>query len=230
MSFWADGFWVEDEGAGGYTRTLDQVRDMVLRKLRVLGVDRTPEAEEASIVEEAINLRLAEFHRLGVLKWKLSHTLTNIALTANVATATAPTDMAHPETLAIRISGTDHPVAIVDHGRFQDIPTKSDTGIPEWATFFDRSIRFYPVPNSDYTAKLTYQKLLIETTAGSAIDVPQSCIRWLKDMVTYDISDDFRVPEQRIARLEREAEKAERKIRALLPARIDYLPVQASYF
>lgn len=203
---------------------------MVLRKLRVLGIDRTAEAEETEIVQEALDLRLKEFHRLGALPWKITHTLADVALTANVATATGPTDMLYPITLQIRDDDNDYDVEIVDNALFQSIQTKSDTGTPEWAVFFGTSIRLYPVPDSSYTAKLTYHKILDDTAASTAPDVPVYMLRWLRDMVAYDVADDFRVTEQRVVRLKSEADIAERKIRALIPAYIEPQPVQAVYF
>lgn len=213
-----------------FTRTREQFRDMVLRKLRVLGVDRTPQGEEEAIVIEALDVRLKELHRLGVLWWKVSSTLTDVTLTANVATANAPSDILFPVTLHIRHNDEDLPVDLIDHRRFQEIGTKSDTGIPEQAVLFGGAFRFYPVPDSSYTAKLTYQKIIDDSAASTAPDVIVSALRWLKDLVAYDCADDFRVPEPRMIRLEREAGVAERKLRALFPQRIEPQPVEAEYF
>jgi hypothetical protein len=216
--------------ATSYTRTREQVRDMVLRKLRVLGVDRTASADEAEIIYEALDLRLKELHRLGVLWWKVSAAYTDVALTANVATATAPVDMLYPETVFIRYSDNDYPVSIIDHRAYQEIGTKSDKGRPEKVLIAAGTMRFYPVPDSNYTAKLTYQKIIDDSAASTAPDVPVQLMRWLKDLIAYDTGDDFRVPEPRMIRFEREAEKAERRIRALTPQVFETQSVQAEYF
>jgi hypothetical protein len=50
-------------------------------------------------------------------------------------------------------------------------------------------------------------------------------LRWLKDIIAYDIADDFGVPEQRIPRLERESLRAEMNIRQLNHQNVDYADV-----
>jgi len=47
-------------------------------------------------------------------------------------------------------------------------------------------------------------------------------LRWLKDIVAYDLGDDFSMSEQKMQRLEREAMIAERNIRKLAVQHVDY--------
>jgi hypothetical protein len=48
----------------------------------------------------------------------------------------------------------------------------------------------------------------------------------MKDIIAYDIADDFGVPEQRMGRLEREAMRAEINIRQLNHQNVDYAEVK----
>jgi hypothetical protein len=75
------------------------------------------------------------------------------------------------------------------------------------------------------TATLTYEKIADDTTAGSAVDVDVSMIRHLKDIVAYDIGDDFGIDEQRMMRFQKESLEAEKNIRKLSVERKNYSPV-----
>lgn len=213
-----------------YTRAREELRDMILRKLRVLGIDRTASPDEHALVLEGIDVRLKALHGLGVLWWKVDPTPSDVALTANVATATAPTDMLYPETMHIRLNAEDFPVSIVNNAAFQAIGTKTDTGRPEQVVVYNGTFRFYPVPDQDYTAKLTYQKIVDDTADATAPDVVAGAVLHLKTIVAADLADDFGLPEARVQRLLAERKDAEREFRRLIAPRFESQPVKAEYF
>ena len=215
-----------------FTRTREQLAAMVLRKFGALGAGETANSDDLTVVYEAIDLRLKEMHRLGVLWWKVSGATSDLSLTASTATVAAPADLLFPISLAIRDGDDDLPVTLIDHRAYQAIQTKTDAGTPTQA-FYDsvtRNFYLYETPDSAYTAKLTYQKMADDTAASTAPDVPVSHLRWLKDLIAYDIGDDFSIEEDRMVRFEREAEKAERRIRALTAPRTDPQPVEMTSF
>jgi hypothetical protein len=203
---------------------------MILRKLRVLGVDRVASPEEEAIVYEAIDVRLKALHQLGTLWWKVSPTPTDVVLTAGVATATAPTDMLYPVSLKIRRNNEDFPLDIVSNAAFQDIGTKLDTGRPEKVVVYNGTLRFYPVPNENYTVKLVYQKIVDDTVAGAAPDLVAGAVVFLKTIIAYDVADDFGAPENRMPRLAAEAKEAKHDLRSLLPQRASTETVTVEYF
>jgi hypothetical protein len=84
---------------------------------------------------------------------------------------------------------------------------------------------FWPVPATDGVAKLLYEQIADDTSAGAAIDIDVSMIRPMMDLVKFDIADDFGVPEGTITRWAAEAKKAELDIRKLSVQRTDYKPV-----
>lgn len=213
-----------------FVRTREQLRDMIARKLRVLGIDRTLSGDEEGLILEGLDVRLKALHGLGVLWWKVNPAPTDVSLTANVAIATGPTDMLYPLTLHIRQSGDDFPVSIVDSGTFQSIVTKTDTGIPEMAVVFGSTLRFYPVPDQNYTAKLTYQKIIDDTAASTVPDVVAGASLHLATIVAADLADAFGLPEPRVVRLMAERKQAEGELRRLIPPLIETQPVKAEYF
>lgn len=227
---WGGAWGGSGSETNSYTRTREQLRDMIARKLRVLGIDRTLSADEEVLILEGMDVRLKALHQLGVLWWKVNPAPTDMDLTANVATASGPTDMLYPMTLHIQKSGDDFPVSIVNNGTYQEVVSKTDTGMPQIAVVYGRTFRFYPVPDQDYTAKLTYQQIVEDSDAATSPDVVEGAILHLKTIIAADLADDFGLPEQRVVRLMAERKQAEGDLRRLIAPRFDVQPVQAEYF
>lgn len=204
-----------------FTRTLEQVRAAVLRRLRIIAPGESVPGEHVEIIDEALNLRLKELHALGVLWWQVSNATTDLSLTGGTATVGTPADMLFPVTLAVRVGTDDYPVDIVGHREWHAIGDKSNSGQPEKAIVEGSTLRFYPVPQQDYTAKLTYESIAADTEAATAPDVPASVMRSLITLVASDCADDFSIKEQRLVRLRTDAAIAERTIRALNSERVN---------
>lgn len=215
-----------------FTRTLGQMRSLVLRKLRYLDSSETVSADDAAVVDEAINLRLKELHALGILWFNVAAATTDLALVAGTATKSlsAVTDFLFPVTVQLRIGTEDRNVEIISHREYQAITTKADSGEPEKVMISGGMAYFWPTPDAAYTAKLTYNAIAADTNSPDTPDVPVSMLRSLGSLVAWDCADDFGVPEQRMARLKIEAEEAETKLRVLNAERVDATPVQADYF
>lgn len=215
-----------------FTRTLPQFQKLVLRKLRYLDPSETPSGDDAATVNEATDLRLKELHALGVLWFNVAGAATDLALTAGVATKslTAVTDFLFPVTVKLRIGGEDQPVEIITHEDYQAIENKTDTGEPEKVFFSGATAYFWPVPNDNYTAKLTYQAIAADTSSPDAPDVQTAMLRSLVTLVASDCADDFGVPEALVLRLKAEADKAEKTIRTLNSQRVDSKTVEISAF
>lgn len=200
---------------------------MVLRKLGILGTSTSVVSADADVVYEAIDLRLKEMHRLGIFWRKVDHVPATFTLSAGVASAhLATNDVLFPVLMTVRDVSTDDPVEIIGKVEYAGIENKGEQGTPT-KVFWKGSTEFlfHPVPITGTTARLTYEKLADDTTAGSAADVEVSMMRWLKDIIAYDIADDFGVDENKIQRLMRESQVAEKNIRKLAVERKDYGPV-----
>jgi hypothetical protein len=209
-----------------FTRTLEQIRTGVLRKLRVLAPGEPVPSEHVEIIDEALNMRLKELHAMGKLWWQISNATTDLTLSSGVATVAIPTDMLYPVTLAVRVGTEDYPVQIVSHMEWHAIQNKSQSGEPSRAIVEGSNFRFHPVPQQAYTGKLTYQAIAADVEANTAPDVPVSMMRSLVTLVASDCADAFGVKEQRIGRLLAEAQQAERVLLALNNERVDTTTVE----
>lgn len=211
-----------------FTRTREQLRSMVLRKLGVLGSSTSVVSADADIVYEAIDLRLKELHKKGILWRKVDKVPATFSISAGVASAHAGTnDILFPIHMTVSDGSLDEPLTIIGPVEYSRIENKNDAGLPE-KVLWKGSTEFvlYPVPLTASTVKIVYEKISDDTTAGAAADVDVSMMRHLKDIIAYDIADDFGVDEGKIQRLGKEAMMAENNIRKLSVERKDFAPVQ----
>jgi hypothetical protein len=211
-----------------FTRTREQLRSMVLRKLGVMGSSTSVVSADADIVYEAIDLRLKELHQKGILWRKVDKVPATFAISAGVASAHASTnDILFPIHMTVSDGSLDEPLTIIGPVEYARIENKNDAGLPE-KVLWKGSTEFmlYPVPLAASTVKIVYEKIADDTTAGSAADVDVSMMRHLKDIIAYDIADDFGVDEGKIQRLAKESQMAENNIRKLSVERKAFAPVQ----
>lgn len=215
-----------------FTRTREQLRDMVLAKLGELDPGETVSSNDATTVYEAIDLRLKELHRLGIFWRKVTSTPTTFSLSSSIASASAGAgEILFPIRMTFTNGSEDDPIRIIGKDEYAAITDKTRTGDPELALWeAPTKFIFYPVPDADGTAKLLYERIADDTAASTAPDVEVSMMRALKDIVAYDLADVFGKPEPMIQRLEREAMRAELSIRKLAVERVGYAPVQVDEF
>ena len=216
-----------------FTRTVQQLVEIVLRKLGALGVGETASPEDVAVVREAIDLRLKELHALGALWFQVTGAATDLALTANVAAKSlaAVTDFLYPISCSIRIGTDDYPLDIISHREYQAIQNKSESGDPEKVFFAPSGTAyFWPVQTSALTAKLTYQAIAADTEAASPPDVPVSMMRALAVIVASDLTGDFDIAESKAAKLERQAVEAMKTIRMLNTERVSTTTVEIESF
>lgn len=214
-----------------FTRTREQMRDLIARKLGVKEQGQDLSAEDAEIVYEAINLRLKELHSIGLLWWQISGAQTSVAITSGTATATiSATDYLLPVSLMLTVGTEQQPVEIIGHREYQAIPDKAQTGEPTQALISGTTIRMHPVPNADGSLKLTYQAIAADAENGAAPDVPVEMMRAFACVVAADLVDDFDVEPNRAARLMVGVEPAMRTIRALNQQSVDSNTVTVDYF
>jgi hypothetical protein len=210
-----------------FTRTREQLRSMVLRKLGVIGAATSVVSVDADIVYEAIDLRLKEMHRLGIYWRKVDEVPFVFSVGSAVASAhVLTTDIQFPILLTIRDGSSDEMVEIVGTQEWAAIPDKTRTGLPEKALWAGSDeFLFYPIPVVNTSARLTYERIANDTTAGSAVDAEVSMMRWMKDIIAYDVGGDFGMDEARMNRFMKEAAIAEKNIRKLAVERKSYGPV-----
>jgi hypothetical protein len=209
-----------------FTRTRTQIAQRVLGKVIKIGAAAAATAD-ADTVYEAIDLRLKEMHKLGIFWRKVTKVPVSFSLGAGINTASAGAgDILFPLKMTF-VNGTgDDPIEIIGVKEYAAIPDKTRGGNPEKALWKGGTeFIFYPVPSANGTAKLTYEKIADDTTAGTAVDVDVAMIRPLMDIIKYDVADDYGIPEQTQVRWKQEAAQAERDIQKLSAQRTSYAPV-----
>ena len=215
-----------------FTRTLPEVRMLVLRKLRYIDNGETPSGDDSAVVDEAVDMRLKELHSLGVLWFNVAGSTSDLTLVAGTATASlsALTDFLYPVSARLRIGTEDREINIISHRQYQAIENKAESGEPSEMMVSGGVAYFWPTPADDYTVKLTYHAIALDTDGTSAPDLPVSMLRAFVTLVAADCADDFGVPEQRYQRLQAEAEIAEKRLRMLNTERVDTTPVCVEAF
>ena len=214
-----------------FTRTREQLAILALRKLGVLSLNETPSPEDSALAYEAIDMRIKEMHRLGTFWRKVTPTASTFTITANVASAAhGLTDLLYPVLMQVTVNGRDEPVKIISVPEYNSINVKTQKGEPEVAVQSGANFIFWPVPTANRTARIVYQKIGDDTAAGVQPDVEVSMLRWLRDLIAYDMMDYFAVTPEQAARFPIEADIAEKKIRAINAPRTDYLPVAVDDF
>lgn len=215
-----------------FSRTREQMRDMIARKLGIKEAGQDLDAEDAEIVYEAMNLRLKEMHRLGLLWWQIGGAQTSVTLTGGTATATiAATDYLLPVSLMLTVGTEQQAIDIIGHREYQAITDKATTGTPEKAFISGATIRLYPVPSTTGTAMLTYESIAADLEAATAPDLPVEMMRSLACVVAADLLDDFdSIDPNKAGRIMSGVEPAMRTIRALNAQRVDSATVTPEYF
>ena len=211
-----------------FSRTREQLRSMVLRKLGVIGASTSVVSADADIVYEAIDLRLKEMHRKGIFWRKVDKVPATFSVTAGVASAHYGTnDILFPIHMTVVNTSIDDPLEIIGAIEYSRIENKLDSGVPEKALWkASTEFMFYPVPLTSTTVKIVYEKIADDSSAGGAADVEVSMMRWLKDIIAYDIGDDFGKDEASMQRFAKEAQVAENNIRKLAVERKEFTQVQ----
>lgn len=205
-----------------FTRTRNQLADMVLRKLEITG-NGSSQSADMDLVYEAIDLELKSMHKDGIFWRKVTQTPVTFSLSSSIISASAGAgDILFPLKVTWLNGTDDDPVELIGPREYAAIPDKGRAGNPEKVIWKGGTeFWFYPIPSANGTAKLTYEKIADDTANTTAPDVDVAMLRSLKDIVAYALGDEFGQSEQKIARLEREATRARKDIRKLTALRID---------
>lgn len=214
-----------------FTRTRTQIAQRVLGKVLKVGATTVASADYDTVYE-ALDLRLKEMHRLGTFWRKVTSVPVTFSLTAGIVSASAGAgDILFPIKMTWTNGTKDDPVYIVGMSEYAEIEDKTRSGNPEKALWKGGTeFVFYPVPSANGTAKLLYEKIADDTSAGAAIDVDVAMIRPMMDLIKYDLVDDYGIPEGTVQRWAVEARQAERDIRKLGTQHVDYSPVAVDDF
>ena len=211
-----------------FHRNRGELRDKVFTAMGVIDPDETPTAAEASAFYEALDMRLKSLHSLGLLWFKVGSVTTNTTLTVADGTEAAPSDMLYMIQMFARDSSTDSPVEIITHREYQAIANKTDTGIPTQC-YVDQEAQLmylYPVPDSAYSLRQTYAKIVDDSADNTDVDVPAWALRPLVQMLKYDLADSFMINEEKVRRWAGEERQAMKDFRRMNHQVTDHTPVE----
>lgn len=214
-----------------FSLTRTQIANRVLQKVIRLGT-ASMQSADSDLVYQAIDLRLKELHKQGIFWRKVTSVPVTFSLTSGINSASAGAgDILFPIKMTYTNGTMDDPVYIIGNTEYAAIEDKTRSGNPEKALWKGGTeFLFYPVPGADGTAKLLYEKIADDTSAGAAIDIDVSMIRPMMDIIKYDVADDFGIDEGTQNRWRAECDKAERDIRKLGALHVDYAPVAVDDF
>lgn len=214
-----------------FNLTRTQIAQRVLGKVIQQGAV-TAASIDTDTVYQALDLRLKEIHKLGVFWRKVTSVPVTFSLSASIATASAGAgDILFPIKATFTNSSNDDPLQIIGYREYAAIEDKGRIGNPQKMMWKGGSeVIFYPVPGANGTAKLLYEKIADDTSAGGQIDVDVSMLRAIVDLVKYDVADDYGIDEPKVARWYKEMRQAELDIRKLSVERVDFAPVAVDDF
>lgn len=214
-----------------FTRTRTQIAQRVLGKVIKVGAT-TAASSDYETVYEAIDLRLKEMHKLGTFWRKVTTVPVTFSLGAGINSASAGAgDILFPLKVTWTNGTNDDPVEIVGMADYAAIQDKARSGNPEKVLWKGGTeFLFYPVPGANGTAKLLYEKIADDSSAGAAIDIDVAMIRPMMDIIKYDVADDYGIEEQIQQRWRVEATQAERDIRKLGAQHVDLAVVAVDDF
>lgn len=214
-----------------FALTREQMARKILGKLGVLDPSETTSANDLAVVSDAIDLRLKELHQLGILWWNVGAAATSVSLTSGSATATiSATDYLFPVTLAVVVGTEEQQVQIVSHIEYHAIPNKAQTGTPEIAYISGATCYFWPVPNTNGTAKLTYQAIAADASVATTLDIGSGMSRAFIDVVAGDLIDEYQVPEPQASRLLSKQASGLAVIRVLNSQKVATSTIETEYY
>jgi len=215
-----------------FSLTRTQIANRVLAKVTKVTNDRSMASVDAELVYQAIDLRLKEMSKMGTFWRKVTAVPVSFSLTAGTLSASAgAADILWPVVMTFSDGDDDLPIAIIGKTEYAAINDKGRQGTPTQALWESPTkFMFYPVPSVDGTAKLLYEKIADDTSAGAAVDIEVSMIRPMIDIIKYDVADDYGVDESIQRRWQAEARMAEIDIRKLGAQRISLTAVAVDDF
>jgi hypothetical protein len=184
-----------------FTLNRRQLRDKVARRLGIKAAGNSLHPERRAVINEGIDLRLKQLHGRNTLWFSTSGAAADVVLTSGDPTVDLiNVGFLYATTVHVRVGDQDEPVKIIDHRTYQDIPDKARAGQPCMVFFDGATMYLYPVPDTGYTLKLTYQQHGADSSDAEALDMRSDAMGSFANLVALDLADEFDVDELRINR------------------------------
>ena len=215
-----------------FSLTREQMARKVLGKLGALDPNDPTSAQDLVVVSDAMDMRMKELHALGILWFNVAGAQTDVALTSGTATASlsAITDFLFPVSMMLAVGNDQFPIEIIGHAEYQAIQDKARQGEPENVFISGETARFYPVPQQNYTANLTYQAIAADAEISQPLDLGAGMARSFIDVIAGDLIDEYQVQEPQASRLIARQGQGLAMLRTLNAQRVNATTTQPSWY
>lgn len=215
-----------------FTRTMEQMRDMIGRKVGAKSDGQDLDAESSAIIQEAMHLRMRELQALGIQWHQVTPAQASVSLVAGTATASlsALTDFLFPISAMLVVGTSQQPVEIIGHRAYQAIQEKTEQGEPSCVYIAGGTAYLWPVPNANGTLKFTYEAEPDDLVSATALDMPIELLRSFAILCSFDLLNDFQLKGDMALRITAQVPMAERTIRKLTAERVDSQTVTPEWF
>lgn len=189
-----------------------------MRKIGALTKDEAPSADEAAAGLEMLNDLLASISNDSMTVY--ARTEDTLNLSGGTSTYTIGSggvlDTVRPIKIIaayVRSGGVDYSLKEISDELYATVSFKTSGGIPEFINFTNgfplATLKFYPVPSTDYQLFLVSEKPLAEFTLSQTVSLPPGWKRMLVYNLAVEMSSEYGQPlSQEVVMLARDS-KAE---------------------
>jgi len=199
---------VTPPASSDWTLTRERICDKALEKCGRAGIGRTVNADDRNLCLEALEGLLKNLMWRGYSWPKRISGSAPLAFTAALASKALPTDFYSDATLTYvntaTTPNTEVPFKLYTAEEWAEIPVKTTQAQFPYGGFIDNFnvLNLYPVPNAALTINVYYQKVILDTVAGSAVDLDSPWVLALPYGIAAEIADEFDVDPKRVQRFE----------------------------
>lgn len=218
-------------GSSDYTITK---RQLIERAYRMVGALRSGEAATSAMMSDAnhvLNGLIRELDRKKIGLWVMkTANLTTIAgQVSYTSTDGLPTDIFRLESAVHVVSASDeNPMERIGYTEYESINDKTTTGDPsqifidEQLDIATKTAKLWPVPDAAKTIKLRYRRRAYDFDSdANTPDFPSEYFSMLAHLLASELSEEYPVDKDKVARLATKGETKTKDMKALSSAAVD---------
>lgn len=183
--------------------TREQIGRRVLQKVGNLARGATPRADDLQICYDALDGILKELPIYGYVWPQVAPAQAVVTLVAATPTASLPVDYhGSPILTYFDASGNELPLPLLTLSQWTEIVRKTDpAAYPQFGYIGpDNTLHVWPVQTANVSARLSYQKILPDTSPTAVSGIDQTMVNGLVYGVAFAVSDEFPCEADKVAR------------------------------
>jgi hypothetical protein len=187
-----------------WTYTREQLAYRSLQKMGRLGAGDTPPAEDMQLVVDTIDSILKNLAVHGYKYPKTAAATYAATFAIGVQTATLPADFYNLVSMnQLDSSGNERFIFPATTHEWNDIVNKTSTGGDTLRAYIDNFnvLHIWPKPSVATTINVYYQQVILDSTAGAAIDLDSPWMLALPYGVGSELGEEFELSDAKIKRL-----------------------------